>query len=158
MIVNINPAAITLDTPDAGWSGLHLDREAFIALSYIQNIPDELIDHAQTWMEGKDATWEIDGEGSTWQVIIPAGDNAIKLVTPYGDPVGTDLSSKVFLLQFIDKMLETPRGWGEWRLEYDDTLNDTVNDTESVWEQKVGIATEALVRDLTETRAKLAAA
>lgn len=35
---------ITVGAPEAGWSGIRFGKEAFIPLSYVQNIPEDIID------------------------------------------------------------------------------------------------------------------
>lgn len=157
-MIHIDPTAITLDKPEAGWSGICFGEEAFIALSYIQDIPDELIDAVNTWRKGEDVSWSIDGEGSIWQVLVPAGDRTVTLIDPYEEELPTDVPSRTFLLRLIDEMLGECRGWSAWRMEYDDELGDVSRDDESTWLANVEKATEQLRHDLTETRSALAAA
>ena len=54
---------ITVDAPEAGWSGIRFGKEAFIPLSYVQNIPEDIIDAAKAWMAGEDVNLFCDGEG-----------------------------------------------------------------------------------------------
>lgn len=44
---------ITVDAPVAGWSGIRFGKEVFIPLSYVQNIPEDIIDAAEAWIAGE---------------------------------------------------------------------------------------------------------
>ena len=150
MITHIDPNAIELAPPCVGWSTICLDNKAFITLSYIQDIPDELIDNTRVWMTGKPVTWEIDGEGVIWTVHIDAADGCVKLDSPHGDHIETDVPSKTFLLRLIDEMLKYPYDWGTWRLEYDICDNPIEIEDEALWEKHIEAAAKKLTHDLNE--------
>lgn len=102
---------ITVGAPEAGWSGIRFGKEAFIPLSYVQNIPEDIIDAAEAWMAGEAVNLFCDGEGEIWELHMPAGDNNVAIDDMDGHIRTTSIPTKVCLLQLIDGMLMNVRGW-----------------------------------------------
>lgn len=153
----IKTVNITVDAPEAGWSGIRFGKEAFIPLSYIQNIPEDIIDAAEAWMAGEDANLSCDGEGETWELHMPAGDAAVAIDDMDGHIRTTGIPAKVCLLQLIDGMLMNVRGWAIWQsmcdggeIEYGNRLD--------AWNVCIAGRTEGLADRLRAVRDRLAAA
>lgn len=148
---------ITVDAPEAGWSGIRFDKEAFIPLSYVQNIPEDIIDAAETWMAGEDVNLFCDGEGEIWELRMPAGDATVAIDDMDGHVRTTSIPTKVCLLQLIDGMLMNVRGWAIWQsmcdgeeIEYEDRLD--------AWNVYIAGRTKGLADRLRALRDQLAAA
>lgn len=148
---------ITVDAPEAGWSAIRFGKEAFIPLSYVQNIPEDIIDAAETWMAGEDVNLFCDGEGEIWELRMPAGDNTVVIDDMDGHIRTTGIPTKVCLLQLIDGMLMNVRGWAIWQsmcdgeeIEYENRLD--------AWNVYIAGRTEGLADRLRAVRGKLAAA
>lgn len=148
---------ITVDAPEAGWSAIRFGKEAFIPLSYVQNIPEDIIDAAEAWMAGEDVNLFCDGEGEIWELRMPARDSNVAIDDMDGHIRTTSIPAKVCLLQLIDGMLMNVRGWAIWQsmcdgeeIEYENRLD--------AWNVYIAGRTKGLADRLRAVRDQLAAA
>lgn len=150
----IETITLTVDAPEAGWSAIRFGDEAVIPLSYIQNIPEDIIEAAKAWMDGEDVTLSIDGEGEIWELHMPAGDGFVTITDADEDLRPTNIPAKVLLLQLLDGMLAKTRGWAIWQSMYDD---EPVDDGTSLdaWNRYIAKKAEELDRTLQTVRDEL---
>lgn len=153
----IETLTLTVDAPSAGWSAIRLGDEAVIPLSYIQNIPEDIIDAAKAWTAGVGTVLSLDGEGEIWELHVPAWDASVQIVDADGNLRPTNIPSKVFLLQVLDGMLENANGWAIWQSQYD---GEAVDDGQRLdaWNVYIAGRTRGLADRLRAVRDKLAVA
>lgn len=115
---------VRLTRPECGWSTLHVGDVPGITLSYIQDVPADIVNVARMWAdpESGDAAIEFDGEGVYTTLLLRAGDATAGIVYDDGVTIDTGVPSKIVLLRIIDDMLSDVRTWADWRelVNYDD--------------------------------------